>query len=102
MAIEKDDRPPAIGLEMTVDSFGLHLHLIHELLVAPDMGAAGSAYLHKSEFALVGRIPLKKSFNGQKTFQDALGIVHAVHSHTQAKSIYAELPEQRVAFGHGG
>jgi len=53
------------------------------------MRAAWCADLYERKFLLIGRIFLQHTLNGQKTLQDALGIVHAIHAYSQQEGFDA-------------
>jgi len=66
------------SLEARVDAVGVGRHVGQQILIAIDIGAAGSANLDKGEAPLVGRVELEKEFDGAKTLENAFRVVDAI------------------------
>src|SRR5208282_3474045 len=71
------------------------------IVIAFEVAATWSANLHECELALIGRIFLQKTLDGQKALQNALGVVDAVHAHTHEGSLNPHGFEQSGTFGVG-
>src|SRR5258706_12282094 len=97
MTLEKEDGLPVAGLEARVDAVGVGRHVGQQILIAVDIGAAGSANLDKGEAPLVGRVELEKEFDGAKTLENAFCVVDAIDADSEKRGADAELTAQRGA-----
>src|ERR1700733_7180781 len=94
MLLEQYDGLPASRLEARIDAVGFEGNFIEELAVALDVRAARRADLNERKPPLVGGIDFQKTFNAAKALQDALGVVHTIHTDAQQGSFDAELRAQ--------
>ncbi len=94
----KHDGFPARRLEARVDAFGFHADFVEEIFVALDVRAAGRADLHERESLLVRGVQLEKALQSAKTFQDSLGVVNAIDTHAEKRSLNSHLGAEGGAF----
>jgi len=92
--LQKDDGPVVLGLELPVDPFGLLLDLRQKVMVALDVGAAGSPDLDEDEFPLIPGVFLQETFNPAEPFQDALGVIHPFHADAEIFRLDPQLFQQ--------
>ena len=97
LAVQEHDGLPVAGLEAAVDAFGFLEHFLHQILIAPDVRAAGRADLHERELAPVGGILFEKALDGAEALRNALGVIDAIDADAQKRSAHAELVEQADA-----
>src|SRR5271157_535078 len=96
LPVQKDDGLPFVRLESPVDTVGFRFH--HQIVIAFEVAATGSANLNECELAMIGRILLQKTLNGQKTLQNAFGVVDPVYAHTHEGSLNPQGLEQSETF----
>ena len=87
---QKDNWFPLPGLESLVDALRFRFYVRDQVLIAVDMGTAGSADLYMREAALVGRMLLQKPLNASKSLRDALGVVQPIDTNPQVISLAIE------------
>ena len=93
--LKEYDWLPPIHLETQVDAFRFGVHFRQQVAVSLDLGAAGSAYLDKSELLLVCGIFVQESLDAAKLFQNSLGVIDSINTHPHIRSVYTEALEQR-------
>src|SRR5207248_644868 len=67
LALEEHDGLPLAFLEAAIDARGLFFDFDHEVLIALDAGAAGSADLHESELAAIDGMLFEEPLDAAKT-----------------------------------
>src|SRR5260221_8079327 len=97
VALEKDDRFPAAGLESRVDALGFDANLLQKLLVTGDVGAAGRADLDKAETLEIGGGNFEKTFDAPGALENAFCVGHAGDTHAQESGFGAKLFSERGA-----
>src|SRR5690242_1002017 len=98
LPVQEDNRLPLGSLKAPVDAFGFDFDISQEVVIALDMGAAGSANLDKGEFFPIDRVLLEQPLNGQKALQNALGVIDAIHSHPEEQGFHPGFLQQLYPF----
>src|SRR5664279_523605 len=98
LSVQKNYGLPCVRLESPVDAVGFRFHIRHEIVIALEVTSTGSANLHECELALVARVLLQKTLNGQKTLQNTFCVIDPVYAHTHKGSLNSQGFEQRRTF----
>ena len=94
LALQEDDRSPLASLKPPVDPVGLCFYFRQQIVVALDVGPAGRSNLYECEVPLVLGIFFEKTFNREKAFEDAFGIVHTIDPYAEKGRFHALSAQQ--------
>src|SRR4029077_14300042 len=89
------------GLESGVYPIRFRSHFVQKLLIPWNVCTARRTDLHERETPGVSRIHLYEALNTAETLQNSFGVVDAIHSHTQQRSLYLQFFAQLGAFFSG-
>src|SRR5689334_13110222 len=78
MEIAQNDWLPFCVLQGTVDAFGFGYNLVHEVVVALDVGTTRRTDLNERELPLVVRILVQETLNALEALENAFGVVNAI------------------------
>src|SRR5262249_687057 len=95
---EQHNRPPVAGLEAAVDAVRLALHLLYQVMVAFDLGAARGCDLDEGELAAIAGTHFQKCLDSPKALRNALGVVDAVDANSHKSGGRARPGEQLGPF----
>ena len=91
MPLQHNDRAPRLGTPPPVDFVGPGIDLVLQHLVLTDAGAARDGDLDEYQTLPILRMGCEQAVESPKPFQDSLGIVDAIHSHTKQAISNAQL-----------